>query len=145
MEIPIASDHGGWYLKRYFIDHAPKGYEFIDFGPEKNEAVDYPDYAHSLAESISKGTFNKGVLICTTGIGMSIAANKHHGVRAALCYNEEKARQSREHGNSNILVLAGGDYLTEERKEYAMRIFEAWVEASFEGGRHERRVGKIDL
>ena len=141
LRIALAADHGGVEMKAALKDWlAQHGYQFADFGTHSTEAVDYPDYAFLVANEIAAGNFDRGVLICKSGIGMSIAANRVVGVRAALVNDEKWARLSREHNDANVLVLSG----LEIDNEHAKRILEVWLNAPFAGGRHERRVEKMD-
>ncbi len=140
MKIAIGSDHAGFKLKeeiKKFLEE--KGMEVIDFGTNFEERVDYPDYAIPLAESVAKGEEDLGILICGTGIGMSIAANKVKGIRASLVSDVYSAHSAREHNNANVLCMGGRVLGTELAKE----ITNAWLNAKFLGGRHERRINKI--
>ena len=141
MKIAIASDHGGFQLKeqiKNLLDSMKISYE--DLGAHGTDAVDYPDYATLVAKKVQAG--GRGILCCGTGIGMSISANKFKGVRAALCHDEVTARLSREHNDSNILVLGGRlAYTPEEIRS----MVEAWVNTSYEGGRHQKRLEKIQI
>lgn len=140
MIIAFGSDHGGVQLKATLIEYArQQGHIAIDCGANSNQSVDYPDYAKIVAGKIIAGDADKGVLICKTGIGMSIAANKLRGIRAALAYNEEIARLSRRHNDANVLCF--GAAYTEA--DLAVGILTAWLESEFEGGRHQRRVNKL--
>ncbi len=140
VQIAIASDHAGLELKEEVRRHmAERGIDAVDFGPASEDSVDYPDYGQEVASRVSSGAFEKGILICGAGIGMSIVANKFPGVRAALAMNIFSARMSRKHNNANVLVLAGR--LT--GKELAMAIVDEWLDNEFEGGRHQRRLDKI--
>lgn len=140
MKIAIASDHAGFGLKNRILRYlAEKGVEADDLGTDGRDSVDYPDYAMEVAGSVSKGKSDRGVLICGTGIGMSIAANKFPGVRAALCHNALTAEASRRHNDANILVL--GERVLDE--ETAIQIVRIWMETDFEAGRHQRRLDKI--
>lgn len=138
--IAIASDHGGFELKERIVKYLKeKGYQFEDLGTFNTDSVDYPDYGVKAAEGVAQGKYEKGIVICGTGIGISIAANKVHGIRAALCTNSYMARMSREHNDSNILALGGrvvGD-------ELAIDIVETWLNTEFVGGRHKIRIDKI--
>ena len=138
--IILASDHGGLELKdaikAYLTDH---GIAVRDLGTMNGESVDYPDYAEKVARAIARGEVDRGVLICGTGIGMSIVANKFPGVRAALISDEFTAQMSKEHNNANIIVM-GGRVLERDRALAMLRI---WLETPFEGGRHQRRLDKI--
>ncbi len=140
MKIAIGSDHAGFKLKeeiKKFLEE--KGIEVVDFGTSSEERVDYPDYAIPLAESVAKGEEDLGILICGTGIGMSIAANKVKGIRASLVSDVYSAHSAREHNNANVLCMGGRVLGTELAKE----ITNAWLNAKFLGGRHERRINKI--
>ena len=140
MRIAIGSDHRGFALKQSLIDMFRElGHETDDVGPYDDDAVDYPDYAEKVAWAVSKGKADRGVLICGTGIGMSIAANKVPGVRAALCSDPFSARMAREHNDANVVCI-GGTILGEWS---AQETIKAYLEAEFEGGRHSRRVEKI--
>lgn len=140
MKIAIGSDHAGYLLKEKIKDFLlSKGYQVVDVGTNSTESTDYPIFAREVALAVQRGEVQQGILICGTGIGMCITANKFKGVYAALCTNEYMARVSRQHNNANILCLGGrvlGDVL-------AISIVEAWLSADFEGGRHERRVNLI--
>ena len=139
--IYIASDHGGFELKeeiKRFL--ATTGYAFEDFGTNSTDSVDYPDYAYKVAKEVAKSKDNKGILICNTGAGMCIVANKVKGIRAAECYNEETARLSRDHNDANVLCLGG----KMTSKELAEKMVKIWLETPFSNGeRHLRRLGKI--
>lgn len=140
MKVAIASDHGGIHIReeiKNLLDELQIPYE--DFGCECTTSVDYPDYALPLAERVAKGEFDRGILICGTGIGMSIAANKVKGIRCALCHDVYSAKLTRQHNNSNILAMG-------ERvigPGLAREIAQAWLTSDFEGGRHENRISKI--
>jgi len=138
--IAISSDHGGFELKERIVKYlAKKGYEFEDLGTFNTDSVDYPDYALKAAEGVAEGKYDKGIVLCGTGIGISIAANKVHGIRAALCTDSYMARMSRQHNNANILAL-GGRVLGDE---LAIDIVETWLNTDFLGGRHKIRIDKI--
>lgn len=140
MKIAIASDHGGRELKeKIIVLLREEGLEVIDYGVDNPESVDYPDYGIKVANAVSKGIAERGILSCGTGIGMSIVANKFPHVRAALCYDMFTARMSRLHNDANILVL-GGRVLD---KEVALMMVDVWLRTGFEGGRHQRRLDKI--
>ena len=140
MKIAIGSDHRGYDVKRRVISVLEKlGHEVLDVGPQKRESVDYPDYAFQVALAVSEGRVDRGILICGTGIGMCIAANKVHGVRAAPCHDSITAEMSRRHNDANVLCLSA-DLLGEELIDRMVRI---WLETEFEQGRHARRVDKI--
>ena len=139
-KISIASDHGGFDLKEdisLFLDHL--GYEVNDLGPNNSNAVDYPDYGISLATHISNNIDTYGIVICGTGIGMSIVVNRFPGIRGALCSDIYTAKLSREHNDSNLLVM-GGRVLG---VGLAREIVQVWLSTPFEGGRHKKRLDKI--
>jgi len=138
MIIPIASDHAGFELKQYIISHY-KEISWKDEGCFSLDSVDYPDFAHKIAQYISEHPEEKGILICGSGNGMQMAANKHPNVRAALCWSKEIAVLARAHNNANILALPARFISQEE----ALDIVTAFFETPFEGGRHENRVQKI--
>ncbi len=139
-KIAIAGDHRGIELKKRIVDFLKeKKYEVIDCGPFSEEACDYPDFIFPAAIKVAKGEVNRAIGICYTGNGSAIAANKVKGVRAALCTNEEQARLSREHNDSNMLILGSG-FIKENE---LLPLIEVWLSSSFEGGRHERRINKI--
>jgi ribose 5-phosphate isomerase B len=141
MRIVMASDHGGLQLRREILKHIQeKGYEVQDLGTHEDASVDYPDYAIMAADKLRNGEADRAVLMCGTGLGISMAANRHKGIRAAVCHNEFEARMSRQHNNANTLVL-GGRVIG---PELAASIFDAWMDAEFEGGRHAKRVDKIE-
>ncbi len=138
--IALGSDHGGLELKHAILRLlAERGLETRDMGTDNGDSVDYPDFAEKVALAVSRGDAAQGILICGTGIGMSIAANKYPGVRAALVTDEYMAQMARQHNNANILVL-GGRVMTEQNVE---RLVQAWLDAEYEGGRHQRRLDKI--
>jgi ribose 5-phosphate isomerase B len=140
MKVAIGSDHRGFESKRRLSSLLQKlGHDVVDLGPVSNESVDYPDYAFEVARAVSEGRVERGILICGTGIGMCIAANKVTGVRAAPCHDSVTAEMSRRHNDANVLCLSA-DLLGEELMEHMVRI---WLECPFEGGRHARRVDKI--
>jgi ribose 5-phosphate isomerase B len=140
LSVALGADHAGWELKEalkaWLID---AGYQVLDFGTHGPDSVDYPDYALQVAEAVTVGKVERGVLVCGTGIGMTIAANKVPGIRAALCGDVFTARMSREHNDANVLALAGR--LT--GRETGLEILRAWLDTPFAGGRHARRVDKI--
>lgn len=140
MIIPIASDHAGYELKGKIIALLQElGHEAIDMGCQNEQSVDYPDYAAKVAAAVSGGQYNRGILICGSGIGMSVVANKFPGIRATLCHNDLTSEYSRKHNDSNILVMGARMIDTET----ASRITKIWLETSFEGGRHADRLKKI--
>lgn len=137
----VASDHAGFALKEELKkDLEARGVAYRDLGTSSSDSVDYPDYAHQLASAIERGEAERGLLVCGSGQGMAMSANRHPGVRAALAWNEESARLSRQHNDANVLSLAGRLTTPEDAK----RILDVWLDTPFEGGRHERRVGKIE-
>lgn len=141
MKITFGSDHSGFKLKSALVKFARDlGYEVVDIGTFSNKSVDYPDFAKKVAKEVADDDTDAGVLVCRTGIGMSISANKVAGARAALCYSQKVAELSRLHNDANILCL-GADFI---ELEEAKRIFSKWVNTRFEGGRHKIRVGKIE-
>ena len=141
MRVAIASDHGGFEMKEDLKAYlAELGLIFIDFGPHNTEAVDYPDYAVAVAEGVSRGLFERGLMVDGAGIGSCMAANKVPGVRAAMCYDLSTARNAREHNNANVLTLGG----TLIGKGLARQIVKEFLQTEFGGGRHARRVDKID-
>ncbi|MGL4403461.1 MAG: ribose 5-phosphate isomerase B [Fusobacteriaceae bacterium] len=139
-KIALGADHGGYELKNILMNHlVNKGYEIIDFGTNSADSVDYPNFAKAVGESVTSGETQLGILVCGTGIGISIAANKIKGVRCALCTNTTMARLTREHNDANILALGGrivGDVL-------ALEMVETFLSTKFEDGRHSKRVGLI--
>jgi len=141
MRVLFASDHAGLELKRRLLEAARAGgVEAVDLGPLTAEAVDYPRFAHDLARRIAAGEAERGVLVCGTGIGMAIAANRHRGVRAALCHDLFTAEMARRHNDANVLCLGGRTTDPDD----AVRMLELFLATPFEGGRHERRVAAID-
>jgi len=140
MKIAFGCDHAAYELRESIVTLLKDlGAEVIDLGTDRPESVDYPDFGEKVAQAVQNGEAERGVLICGTGIGMSIVANKFKGIRAALCSEPFSARMSRQHNNSNILVL--GSRVV--GKDLAEDITRTWFETPFEGGRHERRLQKI--
>src|SRR4051794_28323062 len=140
MKIAIGSDHRGFEAKRRLVPLLQQlGHEVLDLGPERREGVDYPDYALAVGLAVSEGRADRAILICGTGLGMCIAANKVRGVRAAPCHDSITAEMSRRHVDANVMCLSA-DLLGEEQIDRMVRI---WLETEFEGGRHARRVDKI--
>ena len=137
--IAIGCDHGGYSLKVKLMDYY-RDIEFKDFGTFSEDLVDFPDIAFSLAESVSNGDCESGILICRSGIGMSIAANKVKGIRCALCYSKSTAKSAKEHSNANIITI-GAD---EKSFEETIEIIDAWLNCKFIGGRYKTRLDKID-
>ena len=140
MKIAIASDHGGFELKKQLLPYlAELGHEYHDFGCYTAESMDYPDIAFPCAEAVARGEYDRGVLICGTGIGVSICANKVRGIRCALCGDVLSAELTRQHNDSNMLAMGGRIIGVETAKA----ILRTWLGTEFLGGRHERRIGKI--
>jgi len=138
--IAIGCDHRGFALKELIISFLQEaGYSYQDFGCYNTEPVDYPDIAQKVGEAVASGNFDQGILICDTGIGMCIAANKIKGIRAALCHNVFAAQRARQHNDANILCLRAEDI----DNESALEIVKTFLTTDFEGGRHTRRVNKI--
>ncbi len=138
--IAVGGDHAGFTLKEAIRKKlTDKGFITLDFGTNSIESADYPDFAHPVADAIEKNAASLGVLVCGSGNGVCMTANKHTGIRAALCWNEELATLARTHNNANVLCLPAR-FISEEK---AMSILDSFLNATFEGGRHERRVGKI--
>lgn len=139
MELIIGGDHAGFDYKEALKKVLNHTHKLHDLGPESADSVDYPDFAHPLAKAVGEGEYPLGILICGSGNGVCMTANKHPNVRAALCWNAELAALARQHNNANVLCLASR-FIAEEQ---AIAITKAFLEAEFEGGRHARRVGKI--
>ncbi len=140
MRIAAGADHRGYALKQKIIDHlTQEGHEVTDMGATSPERCDFPDFAFPVAQSVACGDHDRGVLICGSGIGMSIAANKVPGIRAAFCPTDEIAFYSRAHNDANVLVLAG-DFTTDDQ---ARAILTKWLDTPFQGGRYARRLEKI--
>jgi ribose 5-phosphate isomerase B len=140
VRIAIGNDHRGFALKQAIINLLKNsGHHYQDFGSYTSESVDYPDYAHPVAEAVSTGEFDYGILICSTGIGMCIAANKVNNIRAALCRTTKDASRARQHNNANVLCLAGDDIPL----DISLDIVSVFLSTTFEGGRHQRRLDKI--
>ncbi len=140
MKLAIGSDHVGVELKPTIIEYVKElGHEIVDFGPESAERTDYPVYGKKVAEEVANGRFDGGILICGTGVGISISANKVHGIRAVVCSEPYSAKLSKEHNNTNIVAF--GSRVV--GSEMAKMIVEQWLNAEFEGGRHGNRVNMI--
>jgi len=138
----IGADHAGFQLKaRLKAELERRGLRAVDVGSDNEESTDYPDYAHRVAQAVAEGKASRGVLICGTGVGMAMAANRHPGVRAAVAWSPEVAELTRRHNDANILALAAKFVVDEED---AVRILARWLETPFDGGRHRRRVSKIE-
>ncbi|HVX88572.1 MAG TPA: ribose 5-phosphate isomerase B [Gemmatimonadales bacterium] len=140
-KIPIGADHAGFEMKQKLVAELKRlGYDPIDLGTNSPDSTDYPDYAHPVAHQVETGEAKRGILLCGTGLGMSYAANRHHGVRAAVVWNPEVAKLSRQHNDANILVLPARCISEGDAEE----ILKVWLATPFEGGRHQRRVAKIE-
>ncbi len=140
MKIAIAADHAGFALKQSLRQRLEgAGHQVVDFGPNSEQSCDYPDFAQPVARDVAQGRSDRGILVCSTGIGMSMAANKIRGVRAAVAHSEDAVRLTREHNDANVLTL-GARYLDDET---AARLVEIFLNTEFAGGRHARRVAKI--
>lgn len=141
LKVAIGADHGGFELKEKIIEYLKtNNIDFKDFGTFSNESCDYPIIAKKLAQEVAKGNFDKGILVCGSGIGVSIVANKVKGIRAALCWNLATAELSRLHNDSNILCLGQRQL----ENELAINIVNVWLKTDFEGGRHKKRVDMIE-
>ena len=140
--IPIASDHAGVEMKNRLVSELRKmGYDPVDLGSNDPESADdYPDFGHPVASEVSKGEAKRGILLCGSGVGMDIVANRYPGVRAALAWEPEIGALSRRHNNSNVLVLPAR-FMSDDD---AIKTMKEWLDTKFEGGRHERRIEKID-
>ena len=142
VKIAIASDHAGFFLKEKLLKYLIKeNQSFKDFGCYSEEAVDYPDFGHPLANAVSAGEFEFGISICGSGNGINMTVNKHHGIRSAICWNEEISRLARAHNNANICALPAR-FISESE---AYLIVKAFLNTTFEGGRHQKRIDKISL
>jgi ribose 5-phosphate isomerase B len=139
-KIAIGGDHAGFEYKGKLIQKLTSlGFEVKDFGPFSDSSVDYPDYVHPLCSAIEEGEFELGIVICGSGNGVAITANKHQGIRAALCWNEDLAALSRQHNNANVIALPAR-FIS---YEHAEKLTEIFLKTDFEGGRHQSRVNKI--
>ncbi len=140
--IGIAADHAGFELKAEIINYLnEKGYKINDFGTNSSESVDYPDFAHTLADSVSDGSSDMGIAICGSGNGINMTLNKHRKIRSALCWTTEIAELARLHNDANVCVLPARFIET----DYAKKIADVFLNTKFEGGRHQRRIDKIGL
>lgn len=141
--IGICSDHAGFELKEYVRAWLEaKGWAYKDFGTHSTESCDYPEFAHALAKAVESGECYPGVAICGSGEGINMALNKHQNIRAALCWNAEIGRLSRQHNDANVLVMPGREFISTEEADKIMTEF---FHTSFEGGRHQRRIDKIPI
>lgn len=142
MKIALAADHGGYQMKNLIAQNLKnQGFEIEDLGTNSEESVDYPDFAQRVVQEILDKKAELGILVCGTGIGISIAANRHKGIRAALLYDDYVAQVAREHNNANILCFGGRTMKIED----VMRRIDIFLNAKYEGGRHDRRLCKLDL
>jgi ribose 5-phosphate isomerase B len=140
MKIAIGADHAGFSLKENLRQKlAEEGYEVVDFGTDSPEPCDYPDFAQSVGRDVAQGRSDRGILVCSTGIGMAMAANKVDGVRAAPAQNDDEVKFTREHNDANVLTL-GAKYIEAPR---ALELIDIFLKTEFAGGRHSRRVAKI--
>ena len=138
--IAVGSDHGGFELKEHVIKYLDeKGIDYKDYGTYSEDSIDYPDCAKPVCKAIQDGTATAGILICGTGIGISMAANKHKGIRAALCGDVYSAKMTKMHNDANVICM-GGRVIG---RELAFMIIDTWLETEFEGGRHAARIAKI--
>ena len=141
MIVAIAGDHGGFALKQKIRKHLiERGIEIADLGTDSEESVDYPEFGKACAQAVASGKADRGIVICGTGIGISIAANRIRGIRCGLCTSVEMAELSRKHNNANMLAMGGRITSVED----AIRITDAWLDTELEGGRHSRRVDMLD-
>ena len=141
MIIAVASDHGGFALKNIVKAHLiERGFKVVDLGTDSEASVDYPVYGKACGEAVASGKADIGIVVCGTGIGISIAANKVKGIRCGLCTSVEMAKLTKQHNNANILALGGRT----TAPDLAVEIVDAWLDTEFEGGRHERRTAMLD-
>jgi ribose 5-phosphate isomerase B len=142
LQIPIGSDHGGFELKQYLIKNlSAEGFQFMDFGTHSEKSVDYPDFIHPVAKRINEGKYPFGIILCGSGQGASMTANKYPNVRAALCWDMEQAKLTRLHNNANIISLPGRfvDF------DVAVKMVQIFLDTDFEKGRHINRINKIPV
>ena len=139
MKMAIAADHGGFEMKELIKKHFDK-VNWLDLGTDSEASVDYPDFAKKMAHAILNNKADLGILICGTGIGISIAANRYHGIRAALVYNSEVAKLAKQHNNANVLVFGGRTMAVDE----VINSIDTFLHSEYEGGRHQRRIDKIE-
>ena len=139
-KIGIACDHAGFQMKEFLVGYlSTKGYDVVDFGTDSEASIDYPDFGHALASAIEAGEMEQGIGLCGSGEGMAMTLNKHQGIRAGLCWNNDVAALIRQHNNANVVVLPARFISNDE----AMEIVNTFLSTDFEGGRHEARVAKI--
>ena len=142
MKISIGNDHAGPQLKAAIMDMLQqKGHQVINFGTDSSDSVDYPDYAHAVIKSLTSGETELSILICGTGNGVCMTANKYEGVRSALCWNQDIVKLAKQHNNANVLCLPARFLTTEE----ALNMVEVFLNTEFEGGRHQNRINKINI
>jgi len=142
MKIALASDHAGYAMKEHVKEYlGKKGYDVTDFGSFSDESSDYPDFAHPFSNAIEKGDFKKGISFCGSGNGINITANKHAGIRSALCWDVELAELARKHNDANVCAVPAR-FITIDKAE---KIVDAFLITDFEGGRHQRRIDKIPI
>lgn len=142
IKIAVASDHAGFERKQAVLKYLQeRGIEYKDFGAYTAESSDYPDFAHPLADAVSKGEFKEGITLCGSGNGINMTANKHQGIRSAICWMPEIARLARQHNDANVCALPAR-YITDEE---AVEIVKTFLETDFEGGRHQNRINKIPV
>ena len=139
MNISIGNDHAGVYYKNYIIKNLEEKHNIVNYGTDDENSVDYPDFAHPVSLDINNGKSDLGVLICGSGNGVAMTANKYQKVRAALCWSEEIAKLAKQHNNANVVCIPAR-FIT---KEEALQIVRSFIDNKFEGGRHEKRVNKI--
>jgi len=140
--IPMATDHGGYAMKEYLKQKLEEaGYEIADFGTFSEDSVDYPDFIHPLAKAVNDGEYTRGIIMCGSGNGAQITANKHQNVRAGLCWNKEQTKLTRQHNDANIMSIPGRFIPFEQ----AWAMVQVFLNTEFEGGRHSRRVEKISI
>lgn len=140
VKIAIGGDHAGFHYKKKLIDYLKvAGFEVKDFGPDSDESVDYPDYVHPLCKAIESGECEKGIVVCGSGNGVAITANKHQGIRAAICWQEDLAALARQHNDANVIAVPARFV----QYDLAMQMVDTFLNTDFEGGRHANRVNKI--
>jgi len=141
LRVAVGADHGGFDLKGFLIRQLERlGHEVADLGTHSSESCDYPKFGFKVAKAVAEGRFERGVLVCKSGVGIAIVANRVPGVRAAVCHDAETAALSRRHNDANVLVM-GSHYVTERK---AAKVLDEWLQTPFEGGRHARRLAQIE-
>ena len=142
LKIAICNDHAGYEMKKFILENlTPEVAEIKDFGCYSTDSCDYPDFAHAMASEVEKGNFDFGIAICGTGNGINMTANKHQGLRSALCWQEELASLARQHNNANVIAMPGR-FIS---NELGLKLVKIFLTTDFEGGRHQRRIDKISL